>query len=143
MFAKRCLPFVLIALLSACMASKENGGDPHELRIDPAKLSAGGVGSLLGALTDRDVWAAMTGEDRNQADQAAKRAFAAPLAEKVIWTNPQSGNSGTITTTREGYSSAGTFCREFQQTVTTPAKSELAYGTACKQPDATWKIMAK
>ena len=33
----------------------------------------------------------------------------------------------------------GAQCREFEQTVTIDGKTETAYGTACRQPDGTWK----
>ncbi len=35
----------------------------------------------------------------------------------------------------------GQYCREFQQTVTIGGKTEEAYGTACRQPDGSWKIV--
>ena len=35
----------------------------------------------------------------------------------------------------------GTYCREYQQTVTIDGKQERSYGTACRQPDGTWKIV--
>jgi hypothetical protein len=33
----------------------------------------------------------------------------------------------------------GQQCREYQRTVTIDGKTETAYGTACRQPDGTWK----
>jgi surface antigen len=36
----------------------------------------------------------------------------------------------------------GAYCREFQQTVTIGGKTESAYGTACRQPDGTWKVVS-
>ncbi len=33
----------------------------------------------------------------------------------------------------------GEQCREYQRTVTIDGKTETAYGTACRQPDGTWK----
>ena len=35
---------------------------------------------------------------------------------------------------------ASTYCREYQHTVTIDGKQEKAYGTACRQPDGSWKI---
>ena len=34
-------------------------------------------------------------------------------------------------------------CREFQRTITIGGKTEKAYGTACRQPDGTWKEVDK
>jgi surface antigen len=38
------------------------------------------------------------------------------------------------------YQSGGTYCREFQSNVVIGGKDEKAYGTACRQPDGSWKI---
>ena len=35
----------------------------------------------------------------------------------------------------------GQQCREYQRTVTIDGKTETAYGTACRQPDGSWKII--
>jgi len=61
------------------------------------------------------------------------------------WRNPDSGHSGTVTP-KPAYQmrsgpNQGQYCREFQQTVSVGGKSEQAYGTACRQPDGSWKIV--
>jgi surface antigen len=38
------------------------------------------------------------------------------------------------------YQSGGSYCREFQNDVTIDGKKENAYGTACRQPDGSWKV---
>jgi surface antigen len=68
-------------------------------------------------------------------------AHQAPLGETIVWNNPDSGRSGTVTPVRDGSSSSGLYCREFQQTITVSGRTETAYGTACRQPDGTWKIV--
>ena len=105
------------------------------------KLAQLGVGTLLGAFIGKEIGTSLDKADQQYAETAAKRAYTAPVGERIFWNNPQSGNSGTITSTREGYNSAGTFCREYQQTVTVGRTTELAYGTACKQADGAWKIV--
>lgn len=50
-------------------------------------------------------------------------------------------NYGTVTPTRDGYSSAGRYCREYQQTIVVGGRNESAYGTACQQPDGSWEIV--
>ena len=69
------------------------------------------------------------------------RAQTAPVGQTITWNNPNSGNSGSVTPVREGKAASGEYCREFQQTVTIGGKSENAYGTACRQPDGSWKIV--
>ena len=35
----------------------------------------------------------------------------------------------------------GTYCREYQQTVEIGGQRQNSYGTACQQPDGSWKIL--
>ncbi|WP_321393031.1 hypothetical protein [Emcibacter sp.] len=64
----------------------------------------------------------------------------APIGETVTW---RDGNAtGWVTATREGTSSLGRYCREFQQTIQIGGKTETAYGTACRQPDGQWEIIS-
>lgn len=104
-----------------------------------AKIAQGGTGTMLGAFIGKE--AKITPADLPVVEAAAKRAYAAPVGERISWNNPQTGSHGTITSTREGYNSAGTYCREYQQTVTAANQTELIYGTACKQADGKWKIV--
>jgi surface antigen len=43
---------------------------------------------------------------------------------------------------RDGKSTSGRYCREFQQTITGGGKAEQAYGKACQQPDGAWGIVS-
>ena len=88
----------------------------------------------------RFVTIAMDEVDRQKAQQAYNRATTAPVGEQITWSNPNTGNSGSVTPTREGTSSTGAYCREFQQTVTIGGQQEEAYGVACRQPDGAWEI---
>ncbi|MBP2227041.1 surface antigen [Azospirillum agricola] len=152
---KKLVPFALAAsLLAGCTTggTKETVGTVggavaggligSQIGGGTGKLVATGVGTLLGAFVGREIGSSLDRADSEYAAGAARRAYAAPVGERIAWNNPQSGNSGTITTTRDGYSNAGTYCREYQQTVVVGGKTEMAYGTACKQPDGTWKIVA-
>jgi surface antigen len=42
---------------------------------------------------------------------------------------------------RDGHTADGRACREFQQKITVGGKSEDAFGTACQEPDGSWKIV--
>jgi surface antigen len=105
------------------------------------RLVATGVGTLLGAFIGKEIGASLDKADQAHAENAARRAYAAPIGDPVSWSNPQSGNSGVITTTRDGWSSSGNYCREFKQQITIGGRSEAAFGTACKQSDGSWKIV--
>lgn len=105
------------------------------------KLAATAVGVLIGALAGSEVGRSLDRADRLSADRAVSKAHAAPLGETIAWNNPKSGNSGTVTPTRDGTSSSGRYCREFQQSVTIAGKTQQGYGVACRQPDGTWRIV--
>jgi surface antigen len=105
------------------------------------KLATTAVGVLIGALAGSEVGKSLDRADRGYADQAVSRAHAAPLGETITWNNPQNGNRGTVTPVRDGTSTAGSYCREFQQSVTVGGKTQQGYGTACRQPDGSWRIV--
>ncbi|CAO3438272.1 RT0821/Lpp0805 family surface protein [Azospirillum doebereinerae] len=104
------------------------------------KLVAVGIGTLLGAFAGRELGSSLDRADQTYADQAATRAYAAPIGQQIRWNNPQSGNQGTIVPIRDGYAEGGAYCREFQQTIVVGGRTEQAHGTACRQPDGSWKI---
>ncbi len=80
-------------------------------------------------------------EDAQRKHEAAQvAATTAKVGEKIVWNTAQS--SGYVVTTKEGVSSSGLTCREFQQTIKVGGKKESAYGTACLQPDGAWKIIS-
>lgn len=57
------------------------------------------------------------------------------------WINPDSGHQGTVTPQPAYKNQDDQYCREFTQTVTIAGKTEEAYGTACRQPDGSWRIV--
>ena len=80
-------------------------------------------------------------EQQEREHEAAQvRATTAPIGETITW---RDGNaSGRVTAIREGTSSAGRYCREFQHEITIGGRKEQSYGTACRQPDGSWEIIS-
>ena len=105
------------------------------------QLVATGAGVFIGALVGSEIGRTMDEQDRMRADQAVNQAHTAPVGETIAWNNPESGNFGAVTPVRDGTSTSGLYCREFQQTITVNGRTETAYGTACREPDGTWKIV--
>lgn len=106
------------------------------------RIVATALGTLGGALLGREFAKSLTAEDQVAMVEAEKSAHAAPVGETVRWSNPESGNSGTVTPVREGRSSqTGATCREYQTTVNVDGRSEQGFGTACQQPDGSWKVV--
>jgi hypothetical protein len=73
-------------------------------------------------------------------EEAQIKATTAPVGETITWN--QGNASGSVVATRDGTSSLGRYCREFQQTVTIGGRTESAYGTACRQADGTWEVVS-
>lgn len=120
------------ATAGAVIGSQFGGGD--------GQLAATAIGTLLGAFAGSEIGASLDRADQAAAGSAMNQAYAAPVGQSIRWNNPNSGNNGTITTTRDGYSSAGSYCREFQQTINVGGRTQTAYGTACQQRDGSWQI---
>lgn len=105
------------------------------------QIAATAAGTLLGAYLGSEVGKSLDKADQAAAQRASHAAFeTAPSGQPVTWNNPDSGHSGTVTPTRTYYEES-TPCREYQTTVTIDGKTERAYGTACRQPDGTWKVV--
>jgi len=104
-----------------------------------AAATLGGV--LLGGFLGNRLGSTVDESDRRAEAHAEQRAYTAPIGQQITWNNPQNGNAGTITPTKDGYDQGGAYCREFQQTITVGGKQQQGYGKACQQPDGSWKIV--
>jgi len=104
------------------------------------KLAATAAGVLIGALIGSEIGRTMDEVDKQKAHQAYTQATSAPVGQTIAWNNPNTGNSGTVTPVRDGTSTTGEYCREFQQSVVIGGQTEQAYGVACRKPDGTWEI---
>jgi surface antigen len=104
------------------------------------QLAATAAGTLFGALVGSNIGRTMDEVDRMKARQALEQATYTPIGETITWNNPHTGHQGAVTPVRDGVSASGAYCREFQHTVTIDNRTEKAYGTACRQPDGSWKL---
>jgi len=122
------------AILGGVLGSKVGKGT--------GQLVGVGAGALLGTLLGSELGASLDKADLAYAHQAENRAYTAPVGQAISWNNPDTGNSGTITPTREGVSNTtGRTCREYTQTIYVAGKQQTAVGQACKNADGTWTVM--
>lgn len=106
------------------------------------QLAAVAIGALAGAFVGNQVGKSLDRADKIAMERSTQNALeTAPSGQAVAWRNPDSGNSGTITPQPAVQTNTGEFCREYQQTIVVAGRSEDAYGTACRQPDGSWKIV--
>ncbi len=129
--------------LAAALAGAAGGGlIGSQIGKGDGKLAAVAAGTFLGLFLGREIGAALDASDYACAEVAANRAGSAPLGTPIVWNNPESGHSGTITPVREGTASGATqYCREYQTSAVIGGKTQQTYGTACRQPDGAWKIV--
>jgi len=152
--SKTILIAVLAVGLSACQmggGQKQVGGTllgaglgalaGSQIGSGRGKLVAVALGTLGGAFLGNSIGQSLDRADQAYARQAAIGAQSAPIGAPVAWRNPDSGNYGSVVAIREGANTVtGAYCREYQKTVTVGGKTEQAYGTACRQPDGSWKV---
>ena len=106
------------------------------------QLAAVAGGTLLGAFLGKEIGSSLDNADEAAANQAAQQSLeTSPTGSTSTWSNPDSGNSGTFTPTKTYQTASDQYCREYQQTVTVNGETQTAYGTACRQPDGSWKVV--
>lgn len=80
-------------------------------------------------------------EDQQRAHEDAQiQATEAQVGETIEWN--EQGASGAVTVVRDGTSTTGRYCREFQQDITIAGRRETAFGTACQNNDGTWEVVS-
>ena len=124
---------LLGAVLGGLLGSQFGSGD--------GKRAATAFGTLAGAAVGSSIGRSMDDLDRMKMQNAERLAYTAPLNETIIWNNPNTGNHGSFTPVRDGSTENGSYCREFQSEIIVGGKKQDGYGTACRQPDGTWRIV--
>jgi len=106
------------------------------------RLVAVAIGTLAGALIGQDVGRTLDAADQMAMEQNAQYALEnAPTNTATPWRNPDSGNGGVIVPVETYQAKNGEYCREYRQKVWVGGEEQQAYGTACRQPDGSWKII--
>jgi surface antigen len=112
-----------------------------------AATHSGGVGIaagvLLGGLLGGAVGSYMDDQDKRTAALRTQETLErTPSGQTTTWQNPDTGHSGTVTPMRTYEdTSTGQYCREFEQTVMIEGQQQKSYGTACRQPDGSWRVV--
>jgi len=149
------VPVVLAMALWGCastMGPKESGGTliggatgavlGAQVGHGTGRLVGVAVGTLAGALIGQEIGKSLDRADRIEMERTAQYSLEHSRTDETrTWRKPDSGNSGSITPRRTYRTTEGQHCREYQQTVIIGGREQEAYGTACRQPDGTWKIV--
>lgn len=130
---KQNMGTILGGATGALIGSTLGGGDGNLVAI--------GAGAVIGAFIGNQVGASMDKVDAMEAEKNAQKSLESlPSGKTSSWKNPNTGNYGTFTP-KKTYESQNGYCREFTQQITVAGKTQTGYGTACRQPDGSWKIV--
>jgi surface antigen len=107
------------------------------------KLIATGAGAVIGALVGSEIGRRLTEGDEERLTRTTQDTLENnPTGKTSTWENPDTGHRGEVTPTDTYQRSDGRYCREFSHTIYVGGEPEQAYGTACRQPDGSWKIVS-
>jgi surface antigen len=107
------------------------------------QVAAGAAGALLGAFLGNQAGKSLDRADQQFAYRAEQDALEhTPSGNEVTWSNPDSGNYGSIKPVQTYQSSEGRYCREYTHTVVIGGEPQDAYGRACRQPDGSWEVQS-
>lgn len=95
------------------------------------------VGAIAGAAIGSAIGRSMDEADRVRTVQVLETT---PTGRYSTWTNPDTGNRYTVAPTRTYESRTGP-CREYTVDAVVGGRPERVYGTACRQPDGSWRTV--
>lgn len=101
------------------------------------QLAATAGGVLLGALLGGTIGGGLDDIDRQNANMALAQSMA--TNRPTQWQGNQ--GAGVIQPTRDIQTASGQFCREFRHTIMVGPQKKQGVGTACLNPDGTWRIV--
>lgn len=149
------LTLLSILILSGCapgVGPKEQGGAllgagtgallGAQLGHGHGRLLAVAVGSLAGAMIGQNVGRSLDQTDRLVMNQTTQQGLEHSRSqETTTWVNPDTKHSGSLTPLKTYQTAKNEYCREYLQTVVIAGEENRAYGTACRKPDGSWKVV--
>lgn len=93
-------------------------------------------GTILGGFIGGAIGQSMDRQDRMEMQMALERNR---TGQASSWRNPDQHARYTVRPTKTYKRSSGQYCREYTTTAMIAGKQQQMYGTACRQPDGSWK----
>lgn len=119
---------VIGGVLGGVLGSEIGGGHGRTAAIIAGTLAGAAIGGAIGHSMDE--------VDRMKTAQTLETVRTGVPAQ---WRNPDTGNQYTVVPTRT-YETSGGPCREYTIDAKIGGRTEKVYGTACRQPDGSWKV---
>ncbi len=101
------------------------------------QLAATAAGAIAGVLIGGNIGRSMDELDRMKAQRSLETT---PTGQTSSWRNPDTGVEYAVTPTRT-YQEGGTACRDYTTEAWIDGRRENVKGTACRQPDGTWRTI--
>ncbi len=97
------------------------------------------AGSLAGAYVGASIGKNMDQTDRLRMNKALENNA---VGKPAYWRNQQTGASYRVVPVKNVSVDGNEYCREYRTTADIAGKKQQVYGTACRQPDGTWKVVS-
>jgi surface antigen len=121
---------VIGGVLGGLLGSEVGGGRGRTAAIIAGTMAGAAIGGSVGNSMDE--------VDRLK---TAKTLETVRTGVSSRWVNPDTGNRYEVLPTRTYESGEGP-CREYTVDALIGGRSETVYGTACRQPDGSWKVVS-
>jgi len=103
------------------------------------KLLMIGAGTLAGALIGGNIGKSMDETDKLKAQRALETNT---IGQPAYWTNQKTGTEYQVTPVKNVTVHGNRYCREYRTIAYIGGKKQEVYGTACRQPDGSWKVVS-
>ncbi len=120
---------VIGGVLGGVLGSQVGGGHGRTAAIIAGTMAGAAIGGAIGNSMDE--------VDRMRTAQTLETVRTGVPAQ---WRNPDTGNQYTVVPTST-YDTASGPCREYTIDATIGGRPEKVYGTACRQPDGSWRVI--
>jgi surface antigen len=122
------------AALGGLVGSQIGSGTGNKVAIGAGVLAGGFLGNRVGESLDCQ-------DQQYHYDTTQSALETKPVGQSATWVNPDTGHSGEVMPTKTYTAADGSPCRNFTQTIYVDGNYEQIEGTACRQPDGTWKAV--
>ncbi len=154
--SKIVLVFAVAALLSACADNQNNQKQTlgtvlgaglgalagSQMGSGKGKLVMVAIGALGGAFAGGQLGKSLDDVDRIKANQTQQKTLENNKdGVSSTWNNPNTGHTGRVTPTKTQKVASGEYCREYEHEITVDGRQEVVKGTACRQPDGSWRVI--
>jgi surface antigen len=102
------------------------------------KIVAVAAGSIAGAMIGGSIGHNMDVTDRLRMNQALE---SNAVGQPAYWDNAKTGTRYKVIPVKNVTVRNNKYCREYRTVADIAGKKQQMYGTACRQPDGTWKAV--